>query len=347
MSEHPDDLRAVQLTLVRHGESTFNERGLYQGASDVPILTAKGQEQATAAAALLQAKHFDAFYVSPLRRARKTADFLRQKLENLPSETVMPLLREIELPEWEGRPFSDVIAHERTRHQSWKFSPDKFEMRDHNGKALAPGQDILARARAFTDMLQRDRRGQSILAVAHGGTIRAILSVLLDMPGDRLHTVQQENCAVTTLSCLPQGATRIVQLNRAVRPERERLERAISANKAVFVIAAAHVATVLQRDHTFAATIDAEQRPIDLLRENAITGPTLLRAEIGLQAQLMGDLLGLPAAPGHCLGLHEDGFHMVQACTPTGPGALDILNGRVNIADSLDLTSSTLLKEAG
>ena len=347
MSRRPDDLQSFQLTLVRHGESTFNAEGLYQGASDLPMLTSKGREQAAAVARLLPKKHFDAFYVSPLRRVRETADFLKHTLGDLPRETVTPLLREIELPEWEGRRFSDVIAQERKRHQSWKFSPDTFEMSGHDGGIFAPGQDILARAHAFIDMLRCDCGGQSVLVVAHGGTIRAILSVLLDMPGDRLHAISQENCAVTTLTCLPQGATRVAQLNRAVLSERERLERAINANKPVFVIADARVTTTLQRDYTFATTIDAQSRPIDLLRENEIAGPTLLRAEIDLQAQLVRDLLGFGADRGHCLGLDASGFQMVRACTPTGPGALDILNGRVNVADRLDPTSSILFKEAG
>ena len=347
MSGHPDDLQSFQLTLVRHGESTFNARGLYQGASDRPTLTTKGREQAAAVTRLLPKKHFDAFYVSPLRRVRETADFLKHKLGGLPRETVTPLLREIELPEWEGRPFSDVIAHERQRHRSWKFSPHTFEMSGRDGGVFAPGQDILARARAFIDLLQRDCGGQSVLVVAHGGTIRAILAVLLDMPGDRLHTINQGNCAVTTLRCIPQGATRVVRLNRAVVSERERLERAINANVPVFVVADARVATTLQRDYMFATTIDAQSRPIDLLRENEITGPTLLRAEIDLQAQLVRDLLGFGADRGHCLGLDASGFQMVRACTPTGPGALDILNGRVNVADHLDPTSSILFKEAG
>lgn len=347
MSKRLDDGCAVRLTLVRHGQSTFNERGLYQGASDVPVLTPKGCEQAVAAARLISSTPFDAFYVSPLQRARKTAHFLKHRLDRLPRETLTPLLREIELPEWEGRPFTDVIAQERGRHRSWKFSPQTFEMRDFGGAVIAPGRDIVERVRIFLDMVQRDCAGRSVLAVAHGGTIRAILSVLLDMPGDRLHAINQENCGVTTLVFGPQRATLVVGLNRAAVSDRRRLERVIDANKPAYVLANADVSTALQRDYTFANTLDARERPIDLLRGGEITGPTLVRADVDLQAQLMRTLLGISADRGHRLDLDANGFQLIRACTPTGPGALDILNGRANVVDHLPSTSPILLKEAG
>src|SRR5271163_3367840 len=61
------------LWLVRHGESTWNARGLAQGQSDQPRLTRRGARQAHYAARQLRGLPIDEVYVSDLRRAVATA----------------------------------------------------------------------------------------------------------------------------------------------------------------------------------------------------------------------------------------------------------------------------------
>ncbi len=67
----------VRVLLVRHGESTWNADGRWQGQSDPP-LTARGREQAVAAAAGLAAAvdEVEAVVSSDLERARVTARLL-------------------------------------------------------------------------------------------------------------------------------------------------------------------------------------------------------------------------------------------------------------------------------
>ena len=43
-----------QVTLVRHGQSTWNEEGRIQGSSDKAVLTAKGEAQAETTREMLQ-----------------------------------------------------------------------------------------------------------------------------------------------------------------------------------------------------------------------------------------------------------------------------------------------------
>ena len=58
---------------VRHGETETNAAGLIAGSLDV-VLTARGREQAFAAGEALSSEPITAIYVSPLKRARETAE---------------------------------------------------------------------------------------------------------------------------------------------------------------------------------------------------------------------------------------------------------------------------------
>ncbi|MBA2326593.1 MAG: histidine phosphatase family protein, partial [Actinobacteria bacterium] len=70
---------ATRLFLVRHGESTWNADGRWQGQADPP-LSALGEEQACDAAARLAAGGFSRVVASDLQRARRTAEILAEAL---------------------------------------------------------------------------------------------------------------------------------------------------------------------------------------------------------------------------------------------------------------------------
>ncbi len=63
------------LFLLRHGESTCNEVNRFAGTVDAP-LTALGEAQAARAASQWRGKPPEIVYVSPLLRARRTAELL-------------------------------------------------------------------------------------------------------------------------------------------------------------------------------------------------------------------------------------------------------------------------------
>lgn len=67
------------LTLVRHGTTEWIEQGLLHGVSDSP-LSLRGRQEAELAARALTGQRFDAFYTSPLGRARATADIIGQAI---------------------------------------------------------------------------------------------------------------------------------------------------------------------------------------------------------------------------------------------------------------------------
>ncbi|MEM7761466.1 MAG: histidine phosphatase family protein, partial [Cyanobacteria bacterium P01_A01_bin.40] len=68
----PTAKSTTKVFLVRHGRTTYNDQGRYQGSSDHSVLTDQGHQDAVATGLALQKFDFDAIYTSPLTRVQQT-----------------------------------------------------------------------------------------------------------------------------------------------------------------------------------------------------------------------------------------------------------------------------------
>ncbi|NJR39358.1 MAG: histidine phosphatase family protein [Leptolyngbyaceae cyanobacterium CSU_1_4] len=118
----------TRVILIRHGRSTFNERKLYQGSSDLSVLTEQGWQTATQVGQFLKNERVDAIYTSPLKRVQQTVEAMLGTLPYTPSLCVQPGLREIDLQRWEGQSFQFVQDTYTTDYQCWKQRPHEFEL---------------------------------------------------------------------------------------------------------------------------------------------------------------------------------------------------------------------------
>jgi broad specificity phosphatase PhoE len=100
------------LLLVRHGETEWNLQRRYQGRSDSP-LTERGVAQAHAIGRLLETLPETAvagIIASPLGRAKRTAELIR---EHLPAGTELHFddrLRELSLGSWDGLTYQEIAT---------------------------------------------------------------------------------------------------------------------------------------------------------------------------------------------------------------------------------------------
>ncbi|HSO95917.1 MAG TPA: histidine phosphatase family protein, partial [Acidimicrobiia bacterium] len=92
----PDDPIPARVLLIRHGESTWNAAGRWQGHADPPLSTT-GMAQARAAAPALV--DIDVVWCSDLVRARQTADLCAPPDVVVHTEV---LLRERHVGAWTG-----------------------------------------------------------------------------------------------------------------------------------------------------------------------------------------------------------------------------------------------------
>lgn len=151
----------IDFYLIRHGETKENAQGICQGQTP-GTLTAEGLAQAAKAGEALQTVKFDIIYSSDLLRAMRSTDAIAQFQQN---KTIIPceLLRERYLAEWQGKPFP----------KDWKWDDNKLP------EDAETSFDLIARAEEFLDLLTENNQDQTVLALSHGGLIRAFWTVLL------------------------------------------------------------------------------------------------------------------------------------------------------------------------
>ncbi len=150
----------TRLLLVRHGQSTWNAEGRWQGHSDPP-LSPLGERQARAAAPAVAKLGLTAVFSSDLLRARQTAELLAP-----PGFTpvVVPPLRERNVGEWEGLTRIEIDAQfpgMRDAHES----PPSFES----------DESLMARVLPALEGIIGDLADDAVALVAtHGGVIRTV-----------------------------------------------------------------------------------------------------------------------------------------------------------------------------
>ena len=97
----------IKLVLVRHGQSSYNAKGLIQGRTDNSVLTDEGYEQALKAGNALSKINFDKIYSSPLVRAAETAKTIKNL--NKDQEIIFDKnLLEVDLSEWSGLKIDEI-----------------------------------------------------------------------------------------------------------------------------------------------------------------------------------------------------------------------------------------------
>ena len=154
------------LLLARHGETDWNGERRWQGHYDQP-LNDTGRDQAVELAASLAGTPIAAIYSSDLVRARETAEIVAERLGL--TVVVDAGLREVDVGNWSG------VTHDEIRERY----PEGFARWQEGGHGWEGGESYDQMGeRAVTTLLRlaEHHAGETVLVVAHGGTIRACLA---------------------------------------------------------------------------------------------------------------------------------------------------------------------------
>lgn len=146
----------LNLVLVRHGETEWSRLLKHTGRTDVP-LTATGREQAAAAGTRLAKVEFARVLVSPLRRARETAELAGL----LDGAEVTDDLVEFDYGDYEGITTVEVREHR----PGWDFWRDGCPNGETHEEGGARADRVLARL--------GDGEGD-IAVFAHGHILRVL-----------------------------------------------------------------------------------------------------------------------------------------------------------------------------
>jgi 2,3-bisphosphoglycerate-dependent phosphoglycerate mutase len=165
------------LVLVRHGQSDWNLKNLFTGWRDVG-LTEKGVAEARAAGKKLKAQglHFDVAFTSVLSRAQRTLDLVLEEM----GETDITVFKDQALNE---RDYGDLSGLNKDDARK-KWGEEQVHVWRRSYDVAPPGgeslRDTAARVLPYyiQEILPRVLRGDDVIVVAHGNSLRALVMVL-------------------------------------------------------------------------------------------------------------------------------------------------------------------------
>ena len=182
--------RTFPITVVRHGETEWNERRIIQGHTN-SSLNDKGREQARVLAESLRELGFDHIVASDLDRTKETALIIGGVL-GLSPETD-PLLRERSFGEYEGRPTDDLSSDLTGIEEGVYVNPDA---RPPGGESF---RDVVLRAQRFLQRADDEWSATRLLVVTHGGMVQALRAAKSRRPLEETMWFRVGNCTTWTI----------------------------------------------------------------------------------------------------------------------------------------------------
>ncbi len=166
------------IALIRHGPTEWNETGLVQGRSDIP-LSENGRGKVGSWSIPVEIAEFD-WVSSPLIRAMETAQILTGR-----SEPTDDRLVEMNWSEWEGMTLPDLRSRLGNLMTAWEA--DGLDFRAPDGESP---REVQARLRPF--LAERAAAGRDTVVVCHKGVIRALYAMavswdMTDKAPEKLH----------------------------------------------------------------------------------------------------------------------------------------------------------------
>ena len=158
----------LELWLLRHGATEWAQNGRHTGRTDLPLLP-EGETEARALAPVLARQRFAAVLVSPLQRARRTAE-----LAGLGADArICPDLQEWDYGRYEGITTAEI----RAQVPGWTVWSHGCPDGESSPQVEARCQRVIALAESLGN-------GGAVALVAHGHILRSLAGTWLGLgPG--------------------------------------------------------------------------------------------------------------------------------------------------------------------
>jgi len=198
----------MNILLVRHGETTWNREGRYQGRTDIP-LSETGQAQVQRLGERLRHVPITAAVASPLSRAKTTAEaVLAGRTQTLELD---PGLLEISHGAWEGKLASEVERDHAEMFGVWRTAPGRDAPAGPGAETLG---DVEVRAwRVLEKLCARLGTDDTGLIAAHDAVNRVLLCRVLGLPLQQAWKFRQAPATLNVLSGRSLTELQVVRLN--------------------------------------------------------------------------------------------------------------------------------------
>ncbi len=190
--------------MLRHGPTQWNEEGRIQGRIDL-ALSAAGRAKL---AALLPPAGFETVqaYVSPLLRARQTAELL-----GLERVTIDARLSEHHWGEWEGLTREEILA--RDGEDAFERAGRGMDFRPKGGEST---RELVLRVASFLGDVAK--RGSDAIAIAHRGILRSAYTLATNWDMSSPMPAKLDLATALVLELRDDGSAKIAELNVPLRP---------------------------------------------------------------------------------------------------------------------------------
>lgn len=181
----------VRIILIRHGETTWNLEGRYQGQEDTP-LSKKGIAQGKAVGLALKHIPIDAAISGPLSRAFDTCRFAAK--HHYLSIRTDERITEISHGKWEGIHADEIKKAYPKEFALWHTRPEQVQM--PGGESL---EDVRKRVREAFDCYAEEYQGKTVLVAAHDAVNKVILCDLMGLGLEYFWHFKQDNACINIL----------------------------------------------------------------------------------------------------------------------------------------------------
>lgn len=165
----------MELYIVRHGQTEWNQKHILQGSLDSE-LTTKGIQGAKKIKEKLSDVSFCKVYTSQQRRAIITTEIILENKINKHYE-IDPEVMEMGFGIWEGRTQEEIsiLPSEKQRYINYFKHPEKYEPIE----GAESFEGIIKRAKDFLNKIKKaSKDDDKVLLVTHGAFIKALFLVI-------------------------------------------------------------------------------------------------------------------------------------------------------------------------
>jgi 2,3-bisphosphoglycerate-dependent phosphoglycerate mutase len=174
------------LTLVRHGRSEWNDKGLWTGFTDVSLVE-QGRQEAKKAAKALKGLPIDLAYTSLLKRAQETLSIILNELK-----LSVPVAKDFALNErnygiytgknkWEVKEAVGEKVFQEIR-RSWDYPIPDGESLKQVYERVIPYYE--------KEILPKLKENKNVIIAASGNSLRALIKYLEHIPDESISEVE-------------------------------------------------------------------------------------------------------------------------------------------------------------
>lgn len=175
----------MKLYFTRHGKTEWNQQRRFQGKyGDSPLLPSSYQEVYQLAQQLKNVP-LKKIYTSTSLRARTTAEWIQQELQQSPEIIYTEDLKELGLGALEGQLITEMEKMYPTELKNMRYHLDQYDPTAFQGERI---EEAVARVIKLIEQAQHTEKGDCLF-VGHGLSMTAAIQCLLGKTSDQWRTM--------------------------------------------------------------------------------------------------------------------------------------------------------------